>query len=129
VRASFQPRREHIGFHDTVHGGLTSTVLDEAMVWACGAATGRFVYCAELTVRFVKLVRPATWCEVIGRLRENRRNRLLLGEAELRDAAGTLLASASGKYRPIPEPSVGPMLADFLDDPRAAFAQLTAQQT
>ncbi len=124
VRARFEPRREHAGFQDTVHGGLTSTVLDEAMVWACGAATGRFTYCAELTVRFVQPVRPGTVCEVIGRLKQNRRNRLLVAESELRGPTGALLAEATGKYMPIPEASVEPMLADFLADPRAAFALL-----
>lgn len=127
VRAVFQPRREHVGFHDTVHGGLTSTVLDEAMVWACGAATGRFAYCAELTVRFLKPVRPETACAIVGRLIEPRRRRLLLAEAELRDGAGTLLAAATGKYVPIAAESIEPMLSDFLGDPRVAFAQLAAE--
>ena len=126
VRGVFEPRREHVGFQDTVHGGLTSTVLDEAMVWACEAATGRFAYCAELTVRFLKPVRPETACEVIGVLKENRRNRLFWAEAELRDATGVVLASASGKYVPIGEEAIVPMLADFLGDPRVAFAALAS---
>ncbi len=128
VRARFEPRREHAGFQDTVHGGLTSTVLDETMVWACGAATGRFTYCAELTVRFLKPVRPGTAYELVGRLKENRRNRLLLAEAELRDPSGTLMASGSGKYMPIDERAVGPMLSDFASDPRAAFARIGGQK-
>ena len=128
VRTLFQPCREHAGFQDTVHGGLPSTLLDEARVWACGAATGRFTYCAELTVRFLKPVRPGTPYELIGRLKENRRNRLLLAEAELRDPSGTLMASGSGKYMPIDEHSVGPMLSDFPEDPRAAFARIGVQQ-
>src|SRR2546430_16646152 len=33
VRARFVPRTEHVGFRETVHGGLISTVLGEAMVW------------------------------------------------------------------------------------------------
>src|SRR6266851_3902380 len=36
VRARFLPRPEHVGFRETIHGGLISTVLDEAMVWAVG---------------------------------------------------------------------------------------------
>jgi acyl-coenzyme A thioesterase PaaI-like protein len=129
VRAAFRPRREHVGFQDTLHGGLTSTVLDEAMTWACGAGTGRFAYCAELTVRFLKPVRPENGYEVIGWLRENRRNRLLLAEAELREASGLVLASASGKYMPIAEEALAPMLSDFLGDPRAALAQIAEPPT
>ena len=36
VRAHFAPRPEHVGFRETVHGGLIATVLDEAMVWVIG---------------------------------------------------------------------------------------------
>ena len=58
VRTRFVPRPEHIGFKATVHGGLISTVLDEAMVWVIGVRTKRFSYCAELNVRFVQPARP-----------------------------------------------------------------------
>ena len=34
VKASFVPGPEHQGFGDVVHGGIISTVLDEAMAWA-----------------------------------------------------------------------------------------------
>lgn len=59
---------------------------------------------------------------------ENRRNRLLLAEAELRDATGTVLATATGKYVPIPAEVVAPMLSDFLSDPRTVLAELAGQQ-
>ena len=38
VEASFTPSAEHQGFHDVVHGGIISTVLDEAMAWATAYA-------------------------------------------------------------------------------------------
>ena len=47
-----------------------------------------------------------------------------LSEAELREPSGTLMASGSGKYMPIDERAVGPMLSDFPSDPRAAFARI-----
>lgn len=43
------------GWQDTVHGGIISTMLDESMVYACGAS-GFFVVTGELTVRFRKPV-------------------------------------------------------------------------
>ncbi len=52
VRTRFTPRPEHIGFQQTIHGGIIATVLDEIMVWACAVPTRRFAYCAELNVRF-----------------------------------------------------------------------------
>jgi acyl-coenzyme A thioesterase PaaI-like protein len=116
VTARFTPRPEYAGFKDTVHGGLLSTVLDEVMVWACGVRTGRFAYCAELTVRFCQPARPGKPLSLRGELREDRRGRLFLAEAEARDAQGQLLASACGKYIPIPPASVRGMLDDFEGD-------------
>jgi len=58
VRAKFVLRAEHVGFRETIHGGIISTVLDEAMVWAVGVRTKRFAYCAELNVRFLQPARP-----------------------------------------------------------------------
>ena len=58
VSTRFQFRPEHVGFKQTIHGGLIATVLDEAMVWACGVGAGQFAYSAEMTVRYLKPVRP-----------------------------------------------------------------------
>jgi acyl-coenzyme A thioesterase PaaI-like protein len=122
VTGRFVPRPEHVGFAATIHGGLVAAVLDEAMVWACGVNAGRFAYCAELTVRFRHPVRPATALEVVGELEENRRGRLLLARAELRGPTGQVLASATGKYIPVPSEAIEPMLADFEGDIRSLLA-------
>lgn len=119
TRFSFRP--EFAGFRDTVHGGAIATVLDEVMVWAIGVAAGKFVYCAELTVRYV---RPTpTGAEVVarGEVTENKRGRLFLARGELRDAAGQLLAEATGKYLPVPGSVTAEVLADFLGEPPASF--------
>ena len=39
VKSSFAPNPEHQGFHDVVHGGIISTILDEAMAWATAHAS------------------------------------------------------------------------------------------
>src|SRR6266550_1900862 len=76
VQTHFVPRPEHIGFKQTVHGGLIATVLDEIMVWACAVQTKRFAFCAELSVRFLNPVRPGTELMAQGELAKNRRNRI-----------------------------------------------------
>lgn len=116
TRFSFRP--EFCGFRNTIHGGITATVLDEIMAWACGVGAKTFAYCAELNVRYLQPVAPATEIVARGELVENRR-RLLLCKAELRDSAGTLLAEATGKYMPLRGPLHEAMLADFLEDPSA----------
>lgn len=119
VTGRFTPRPEHAGFQNTLHGGLIATVLDEVMVWACGVGAGRLAYCAELNVRFQLPARPGLELVVSGALANNRRNRLFEAKAELRDPDGRLLASATGKYLPVPDPVVEELQADLvgnLDD-------------
>lgn len=123
VTSSFEPRPEHVGFTDTVHGGLVSTVLDEAMVWACGVSAGQFAYCAELTVRFRHPVRPRTRLRVEGELEAMHRGRLLVTRGALRDPDGVVLASAAGKYIPVPPEALDGMLADFVGDIRSLMTR------
>lgn len=115
VEARWRFRREHAGFLDTVHGGLLSTVLDELMVWGCGRETHQLCYCAELAVRFVRPAAPGMEVVGTGWLTENRRGRILLAAAEIRDAAGELLASSTGKYVPLKGELPERMLSDFVD--------------
>ena len=121
VRARFRPRAEHVGFKQVIHGGIISTVLDEIMVWACAVGTKRFAYCVELNVRYVKSARPGEETVASAELVENRRNKIFEAKAELRNAAGELLASATGKYLPLKEIEASEMAADFVGDPRGVF--------
>ena len=116
VQTRFRFRPEHTGLAQTVHGGLLSTVLDELMAWACGVATRKLAYCAELTVRFHRPVGPETWVQGEGELLENRRGRLFLARAAIRDDAGVLLVEATGKFMPVPGELQDRVLSDFVAD-------------
>src|SRR5438067_4103901 len=116
VQTHFQARAEHVGFRQTVHGGLIATLLDEIMVWACAVQTKRFAFCAELNVRFVNPLRPDEEVIATAELINNRRGKLFEPKAELRDLNGLLLASATGKYLPVKEADVAEMATDFVGD-------------
>lgn len=116
--ARFEFRREHVGFQDTVHGGLISTILDEVMVWACGVATRQFTYCAELTVRFRRPVRPEQPVVARARMTENRKGRLFLAEGSLFGPDGEVCCEATGKYIPLPPHLSEQMFSDFAEDPK-----------
>lgn len=116
VTTRFVPRPEHIGFSQTVHGGLIATLLDEMMVWACAVRTKRFAYCAELNVRFMQPMRPNETGAALAELAANRRGRIFEAKAELRNEAGVLLASATGKYLPIQQEVASKMAGDFVGD-------------
>lgn len=121
VQARFSPRPEHVGFRETVHGGLIATVLDEIMVWACAVKTRRFAFCAELSVRYLRPARPGDDLLLRAELAANRRERIFEAKAELLDGTGELLASATGKYIPVKEADVTKMAADFVSDPAWVF--------
>jgi uncharacterized protein (TIGR00369 family) len=116
VQTRFVARPEHSGFRQTVHGGLIATLLDEIMVWACAVATKRFAFCAELNVRFQNPLRPGEQVLATAELVENRRGKIFESKAELRSAAGELLASATGKYLPIGEEMAAQFAEDFVGD-------------
>ncbi len=125
VQLRFRPGPEHVGFKQTVHGGLIATVLDEIMVWACAVRTQRFAYCAELTVRYLQPVQPQQELLAVAELVENRRNRIFAARAELRNRAGVALASASGKYLPIKEANVADFASDFVGDASWVFRPIS----
>jgi len=116
VRAQFTPRPEHIGFKQLVHGGIISTLLDEIMVWACLAQTKRFAYCAELTVRFQNPLRPGEETLATAELVANRRDRIFEVKSELKDRAGKVFATATGKYIPVKSTDLASMATDVVGD-------------
>ena len=121
VQTRFRPRPEHVGFKQTVHGGIIATLLDEIMVWACAVQTKRFAFCAELNVRFIGLVRPNEAVVASGELVSNRRDKLFEAKAVLRNQAGLALATATGKYLPIKQAEATDMVTDFIGDPGWVF--------
>ncbi|MDW7980417.1 MAG: PaaI family thioesterase [Verrucomicrobiales bacterium] len=116
VEGRFVPQAAHVGFKGVVHGGIIATVLDEVMVWACAVATRQFAVCAELTVRFLKPVRPGEELVVTGELVVNRKGRIFEAKASARSAAGTTVAEATGKYLPIKPDELREFASDLIGD-------------
>ena len=122
VRTHFTPQPEHVGFKQVVHGGIIATLLDEIMVWACAVRTRRFAYCAEMTVRFLKPLQPGEEVMASGELAANRRDKIFEAKADLKNRAGEILASATGKYLPIKDSTTPDMAADLVgDDSQISF--------
>ena len=84
------------GWRGVAHGGIVSTVLDEAMAHALGAA-GFLGVTGEITVRYRRPVPTGVPVTVVGRVLERRRNLAELS-AELSDADGAVLASARARF-------------------------------
>lgn len=92
MAAEWVPEADLEGYRGIVHGGLVSTVLDEAMA-KVAAANGFESLTAELRVRFRRQVRSGAPVQVRGWI-ESRNRRLLKAEASLTGQGGEELAHA-----------------------------------
>jgi uncharacterized protein (TIGR00369 family) len=119
VTAHYVPRAEHIGFEGVIHGGILSTVLDEAMVWCATWAGKRFCVAGELNVRFRQSVGVGRNLTVEARV-ASVRSRLIETEGFIRDESGNVLVEAAGKYVPVPPPRNREVVATLVAEPATA---------
>lgn len=114
VEAVFAFTPLHVGFVNVVHGGLITTVLDEAMFWAAAVTARRLVVCAELQVRFLEPVRPGTTLRIRARNVKTYKARMYETASELHDLNEKRVAVATGKYVPVPEDRTESVTADLV---------------
>lgn len=100
VKATFTADETLAGYQNTVHGGIISALLDEALIWAAYASTHCFGVTAELNVRFRKPLSVKSECIVEGKMVENR-GKMWMVEARVMDPRGSVYASATGKVIPM----------------------------
>src|SRR5437016_14646959 len=121
VHVEFLPRPQHIGFEGIIHGGVLATVLDEAMVWAATWHGRRFCVCGEMTIRFRKAAEVNRRL-IIRASVESARTRMIQTSGQVLDEVGELIASASGKYFPLPQERHEAFVATLVDEPSTARA-------
>lgn len=100
ARAKWAPDEHCEGFNGIVHGGLVSSVLDEAMSKAI-ACSGTEALTAELRVRFREPVSSAGVYYIRGWI-VSRRRRLIHTEGQLIAPDGTEHAHAWGSFIALP---------------------------
>lgn len=97
-RTEWVPVRKYQGWQGILHGGIISTLLDEAFAHSLGGAArgaGLVAVTAEMTVRFEKPVRIGEKLVVEGRVLDEK-GRVIHCESVIKDANGVQLASGSG---------------------------------
>jgi acyl-coenzyme A thioesterase PaaI-like protein len=97
VRASFVPSSDHQGFGNIVHGGIISTILDEAMAWATAHA-GFWAMTGDMRVRFRRPLYIGEPSVVTARL-SGVRGRLVTTAGELAvESDGSPVATATATF-------------------------------
>ena len=94
IRGRFTPSPAYQGFEGIVHGGILSTLLDEAMV-KLAFSLGLPAVSVEITVSFKSPAAPGDELAITGRLTQEHR-RLIEAEAKIEHNA-VLIAEAKGK--------------------------------
>lgn len=94
--AYFTPKAEHESYGDRMHGGLTSTLLDEVMGDYVFRKAGKPAYTARLEIRFRSAIRIGETVKVEG-WPEVRRGRLFIMKGKITHADGTPAAEAKAE--------------------------------
>lgn len=89
------------GYDGLVHGGIVSTLLDEAMGWAILELAGRYAVTRSLQVSFRRPVLIDKPLRVHARIAGEEEDGALRVEAGVVDARERLLASAVGIWVPV----------------------------
>lgn len=94
--AYFTPKAEHKSYGDRMHGGLTSTLLDEVMGDYVFRKAGKPAYTARLEIRFRSAIRIGETVKVEG-WPEVHRGRLFIMKGKITHADGTPAAEAKAE--------------------------------
>lgn len=98
VVTTFTPPLEYGGYGIILHGGVTSTLLDEAMAWAVYGLLNRLSLTTDLQIRFLGPVRCGDALTVVGSIVSTNDNGAAT-RAEVRDSSGVVRAAGSGTMR------------------------------
>ncbi len=100
VKAEFIPGEYHQGYNGIIHGGLTATLLDEAMAHVIGFK-GIKAFTAELNIRYRKAIEIGEKLEIFGEYKSSKKTSIVnihYTQAEIFDKDGNLKAQAEAKF-------------------------------
>jgi len=116
VSATYTPKKSHLGFKKVVHGGVVTTLLDEAMWWAVAARYQENTFTAEIKVEFKRPVEYGSSYTVEGVVMEERRGRVFLTQGLVVNEKGKICAKGLGTFIRAPKEAME-MLLSGLSDP------------
>ncbi|MBI5239196.1 MAG: PaaI family thioesterase [Elusimicrobia bacterium] len=109
-------READLGWKTFVHGGITMSLLDEAMAWAAIVAARRPCVTAELSVRLRRPAAVGMRLSVEGTA-AGAGGRILATAGRVLDADGNELAAATAKFAPMNAEAAGAWLHDLVVGP------------
>ena len=111
-------RDTDLGYRHLVHGGISMTLLDEVMTWAAILTLRKACVAAELTVRLKHPVSVGQALRIEGWI-SGAKPRMTLAEGRVLDDRQRVVATATGKYVPMPASGLDLCVKDFVESPEA----------
>lgn len=96
VEADFAPRPDFRGAHETLHGGIAATAIDEILVWAGIISEGILSVTGTLDLKYRRPLHVGDQIVARGKVEERRGRRLVIG-GEL-SVGGTTAVQGRGIY-------------------------------
>ena len=90
--------RQHCGWRKLLHGGIVSTILDEAMSWSAHNLLQKLILTKSIQVEFHRPAYVETPLHVVGRVAVINSEREAVMEAILENDAGEKCATARGVF-------------------------------
>ncbi len=94
---TWKPREEHCGYKGVVHGGISATILDEAMGWAGWRTFAKNFFTAELTIRYRKPVTTGREYRIETEMTKSR-GKFYTAIGKIIAPDGEILVEGEGKY-------------------------------
>lgn len=101
VLSRYQPREADQGFPGVLHGGVLSTLMDEAMAWAMWAKSRALGVTAKMEVRYRRPVVAGQPLVVHAVVTEERGRRMSV-DAAIADSEGTVLVESTALFLRLP---------------------------
>jgi len=101
------------GWRHIIHGGIAITLLDEVMTWAAIIQARCACVSAEISTRLKKPITVGQTLRIEGETAGGKA-RLILTEGRILDESGVVLATATGKYLPMPAENLALCEKDFV---------------
>ena len=100
VVCEYSPPADYCGYPGILHGGISATLLDEAMTWAASVFNKKFHYAGEVKVRYRAPVISDDKIVVKASVTNTLKKWVVVG-GEIIDKNGKTLVRAEGKYYPL----------------------------
>ena len=99
IRCRLEADERHQNIQGVIHGVVPVALMDTAMGHALDSVleAGEFCSTTQISVQFIRAVRPGRRIEALGRITRKGR-RIAYLEGECRDAEGELIARAQGTW-------------------------------